>query len=87
MRYLLDLKETKEAKNFIVNTLHKFKAAVESAASKISAKDILPDDESLFDPKALGTSLGPTFILSVGLPLIGVFLAKKKHDSPLARDC
>jgi tetratricopeptide (TPR) repeat protein len=72
---LLNLKEIKEAKEFIVNTLHDFKDDVKSVASNISAKDIT----------ALGTSPGPAVILSVGLPLIDIYLAKKKYDSPLIR--
>jgi hypothetical protein len=83
---LLNLKEIKEAKGFIVETLHNFKDNVKSLASKISAKDVLPADKSLFDPTTLSASaVGHAIILSFGLPLIGVYLAKKKHDSPLAR--
>jgi hypothetical protein len=71
----LNLRETKEARKFMVDTLRNFKEEVKSIASNISAQDIT----------ALSTSPGPSVILSIGLPLIGVYLAKKKHDSALAR--
>ena len=72
---LLNLREIRDARNFMVNALGNFKNDVKSVAANISAQDIT----------ALATSPGPATILSIGLPLIGVYLAKKKHNSTLAR--
>jgi tetratricopeptide (TPR) repeat protein len=72
---LLNLMEIKDAKNSTIDTLRKHADEVRSIASSISAQDI----------SKLVISPGPATILSIGLPLIGIYLAKKKHDSPLAR--
>jgi hypothetical protein len=85
MPSLLNLKETEEARNFVLDTLRNFKDDVISVASKISAQDLFPSNGALFDSASLSASAGPAVILSVGLPLIGVYLAKKKHNSAFAR--
>src|SRR5688572_9419346 len=76
----------KEFKEYTLGVLRDFKDNVASAAQSVKAQDILPADSNLLSVDSLKATTGPALIASFGLPLIGFYLARKKHESPLARN-